>query len=121
MSTNKLTRPWLRLGAGVLTSGGLALSALGLACSAQAAPFPAPTYHYHWCPGDRWDPGWGNNANWGGCHDWDDNYAPAGWAGAPVWAPPQPPPPFWAPWASVVWNPDVNGWGFWNGGVWVPL
>jgi len=32
-----------------------------------------------------------------------------------------PPPPPWAPWAQVMWNADMNGWGFWNGGVWVPL
>jgi hypothetical protein len=35
----------------------------------------------------------------------------------PMWAPPAPPPPFWAPWLPVVWNTDVNAWGvWWNGG-----
>ena len=24
---------------------------------------------YHWCPGQFWDPGWGNNWYWGRCHD----------------------------------------------------
>jgi hypothetical protein len=24
---------------------------------------------YHWCPGDFWDPGWGFNWEWSGCHD----------------------------------------------------
>jgi hypothetical protein len=34
----------------------------------------------------------------------------------PVWAPPQPPPPFWAPWLPVVWNTELNAWGvWWNG------
>ena len=34
----------------------------------------------------------------------------------PMWAPPAPPPPFWAPWLPVVWNTDVNAWGvWWNG------
>jgi len=34
----------------------------------------------------------------------------------PVWAPPAPPPPFWAPWLSVVWNTELNAWGvWWNG------
>ena len=28
---------------------------------------PMPTYH--WCPGDYWDPGWGNNWYGDGCHD----------------------------------------------------
>jgi hypothetical protein len=122
MNTEKLTRPCLGLCASVLAAGGLALSALGLASGiAQAAPPSAPTYHHHWCPGDRWDPGWGNNWDWGNCRDWDDNFGPAGWAGQPPWAAPQPPPPAWAPWAPVEWNPDANGWGFWNAGIWIPL
>ena len=34
----------------------------------------------------------------------------------PMWAPPAPPPPFWAPWLPVVWNTDINAWGvWWNG------
>ena len=34
----------------------------------------------------------------------------------PVWAPPAPPPPFWAPWLPVVWNTELNAWGvWWNG------
>ena len=24
---------------------------------------------YHWCPGQFWDPGWGNNWDGGRCHD----------------------------------------------------
>ena len=129
MNTEKLTRPWLRLSTSVLAAGGLALSALGLASGmAQAAPPPAPAYHHHWCPGDQWDNGWGNNWDWNNCHDWDDNYGgPAGYGpggpgyGAPPWAPPPPPPPPWAPWAQVTWNPGTNGWGYWNGPVWVPI
>ncbi|HUH72594.1 MAG TPA: hypothetical protein VLZ05_29380 [Mycobacterium sp.] len=78
-------------------------------------------YHYHWCPGDQWNPGWGNSWDWNACHDWDDNYGPAGWGPAPRWAPPQPPPPPWAPWAHVIWNPGTNGWGFWNNGMWVAV
>ncbi|WP_445169427.1 hypothetical protein ACTXG7_08955 [Mycolicibacterium sp. Dal123E01] len=35
----------------------------------------------------------------------------------PVWAPPSPPPPSWAPWLPVVWNADLPAWGvWWNGG-----
>jgi hypothetical protein len=122
MNTEKQTRPWLRVCTGVLAAAGLGLSALGQASgTAQATPVPAPAFHHHWCPGDGWDRSWGDNWDWGNCHDWDDNFAPAGWA-PPEWAPPQPPPPPWAPWAPVVWNPDANGWGFWNGpGIWIQL
>jgi hypothetical protein len=70
MTTVKRTRPWVRLCTGVLAAGGLALSAFGWAGSiAQAAPVPAP--RYHWCPGEKWDPAWGNNDNWdwNQCHD----------------------------------------------------
>jgi hypothetical protein len=122
MTTDKQSRPYVRLCTSALVAGGLALSGLGLAVgTAQAAPVPAPTYHHHWCPGDNWDTGWGPNANWNSCRDWDDNFGPAGYGGPPPWAAPQPPPPFWAPWAQVTWSPDANGWGFWNGGIWVPL
>ena len=129
MITAKQTRPWIRLFTSALVGGGLALSALGLAAGpAQATPAPVPTYH--WCPGDRWDPGWGPYANWNACHDWDGDwrnpYGPAAfggppWGGPPPWAPPPPPPPFWAPWASVIWDPGHNAWGFWNNGGWVGL
>ena len=129
MNINTQTRPWVRLCTGALAAGGLAVSALGLSTgTAAAAPPPAPMYHHHWCPGDQWDPGWGPNQNWNNCRDWDDNYGgPAGYGpggpggpgyGAPPWAPPPPPPPPWAPWAQVTWN---NGWGYWNGPIWVPI
>lgn len=122
MSTNARIRPWLRLCTGVLAAGGAAVSLLGLASgTAQAAPPPAPLFHYHWCPGDIWNPAWGNNWDVNTCHDWDDNGVPAGWGPPPPGAPPPPPPPPWAPWATPVWNPGTNGWGFFNGGVWVPL
>ncbi|GAS92557.1 hypothetical protein [Mycolicibacterium brisbanense] len=124
MNTVKMTRPWVRACATALAAGALGLSGLGLTTGiAQAVPAPAPTDHHHWCPGDRWDQGWGNNSDWNNCHDWDDNFAGAPYGyGVPDWAPPPPPPPFWAPWAQVVWNPNVNAWGFWNGpGIWIPL
>ena len=123
MNTNKQTKTgrWLRLTTSALAAGGLGLSALAFGSGiAQATPSPAPTYHHHWCPGDQWQQGWGNNGDWNNCHDWDDNYG-AGYGAPPPWARPQPPPPFWAPWAQVVWNPQFNGWGFWNGGAWVAL
>ena len=127
MTIDKQPRPYVRLCTSALVAGGLALSGLGLAAGiAQAAPVQPPTYHHHWCPGDQWDPGWGPYGNWNACRDWDDNVGPAAWQGGwqggpPPWAAPAPPPPFWAPWAQVIWNPDANAWGFWNAGVWVPL
>jgi len=84
MFNQQLTKPWLRLGTSVLAAGGLALSALGLAFPAQAAPSPAPTFHYHWCPGDNWNPAWGNNWNWNQCHDWDDGGGPGRLGTAPA-------------------------------------
>ena len=39
----------------------------------------------------------------------------------PVWAPPAPPPPFWAPWLPVVWNSELNVWGVWWNGNFQPL
>ena len=40
-------------------TAGLGLAGLGAAAVAQAQPAPFPDYH--WCPGQWWDPGWGNN------------------------------------------------------------
>jgi hypothetical protein len=39
----------------------------------------------------------------------------------PMWAPPAPPPPFWAPWLPVVWNTDLNAWGVWWNGTFQTL
>lgn len=82
------------LAATVVATGGLALAGLGLASgTAQADIGPMPVYH--WCPGDNWDPGWGNNWDWGVCHD-DWNRYENGWG-------PPPPPPPWQPWQQ--WGP----------------
>ena len=131
-------RGWVRLCTRVLAGGGLAVSAFGLAGGpdpwAQAAPAPMPDNH--WCPGDNWDPAWGNNYNWNWnqCHDWQaparqgaggmSQGGPAGWGPwgpPPPWAPPQPPPPAWAPDAHLTWNPTAGNWGFFNNGVWTPI
>jgi hypothetical protein len=52
----------------LVMSAGFGLAGLGVAAVAQAHPAPFPN-HYHWCPGQFWDPGWGNNWDWGRCHD----------------------------------------------------
>src|SRR5947209_7389341 len=128
MDPVKQTRPWVRLGAGALAAGGLALSVFGLAGGiAQAAPAPTT----RWCPGGGWDPSWGKvgDWDWNRCHDWQGPGGPAEshgvgsspWGPAPVWAPPQPPQPSWAPGANLMYNPTVNSWGIWNNGVFTPI
>jgi hypothetical protein len=59
----------------VIMSAGLGLAGLGAAAVAEAQPAPLPDYH--WCPGQFWDPGWGNNWEGGRCHDehWRDGEA----------------------------------------------
>lgn len=54
------------MAATALAIGGLGLAGLGIATQAQAHPGPFP----QWCPGEFWDPGWGNNWDWNNCHDW---------------------------------------------------
>ena len=58
---------------------GLGLAGLGVATNAQAQPGPFP----QWCPGNFWDPGWGDNWDWGQCHDWHGG--PGGWDRGPGW------------------------------------
>ncbi|MDA3662424.1 hypothetical protein PFJ02_10190 [Mycobacterium xenopi] len=57
---------WVAASAVAITVGWW-LTGLGAAAvaGAQAPPFPA----YHWCPGDYWDPSWGDNWDWDRCHD----------------------------------------------------
>jgi hypothetical protein len=65
-------------------AAGLGLAGLGVATEAQAQVGPFP----QWCPGDFWDPGWGNNWDGGGCHEnfrgqggpgWDHDNHGGGW------------------------------------------
>jgi hypothetical protein len=64
-----------RFAAAAALVAGLGLGGLAIATEAQAHPGPFPS----WCPGDNWDPGWGQNWDWGGCHD---NFRP-GWGQGP--------------------------------------
>jgi hypothetical protein len=65
---------------------GLGLAGLGVATEAQAQRGPFP----QWCPGEFWDPGWGNNWDWGRCHDWQGGPPPppGPWGPAPVYGVP---------------------------------
>ncbi|BBX03698.1 hypothetical protein BST36_25855 [Mycolicibacterium moriokaense] len=98
-----------------ICAGALAGAALGIGSGvANAGPkWPGPP------------PPWpvpGPGANFGG----PGNPLPPGHGGlpppghrnyvVPVWAPPAPPPPYWAPWLPVEWNSELNVWGVhWNG------
>jgi hypothetical protein len=122
-------KQWIRRSGSALLGVGLALSGFGLVGGtlAQAAPPPGPTNH--WCPGDPWNPDWGMayDWNWSRCHDWQGPATQIGtagsgpWGPAPVWAPPQPAPPPWAPGAQLMYNPTTGVWGFWNNGIWSPI
>ncbi|SIH92592.1 Secreted protein antigen [Mycobacteroides abscessus subsp. bolletii] len=57
-----LTAPLLALGIGV---AGLTMPL----ATAQATPNPQIGPAPAWCPGDYWDPVWGNNWDVHGCHD----------------------------------------------------
>ncbi len=46
-------------------AAGVGLAGLGVAPHAEAQPGPFP----QWCPGEFWDPGWGDNWDGGNCHD----------------------------------------------------
>jgi hypothetical protein len=63
-----------RIAAATALTTGLGLAGLGAASVAEAYPGPMPDYH--WCPGQFYDPGWGNNWDWNRCHD--DFYGPGG-------------------------------------------
>ena len=73
---------------------------MGAASIAEAQP-AGPLPDYHWCPGQFYDPGWGNNWDWNRCHDdfyFDGEprdqghwHGPGGWhPAAPAWDRPWP-------------------------------
>jgi hypothetical protein len=65
-----------RIAATTAAIAGFGLVGLGVATDAQAQPGPFP----QWCPGEFWDPGWGDNWDNGGCHDnFRDNRGGPGW------------------------------------------
>ena len=52
----------------VVTTGAFGLAGLGLSLGTAGAVVGAMP-EYHWCPGDNFDPGWGNNWEPNACHD----------------------------------------------------
>jgi hypothetical protein len=93
-------------------AAGLGLMGVGVATDAQAQPGPFP----QWCPGEFWDPGWGNNWDWNNCHDWRGGPGPGGWdrdqPGGPGWDRDHPGGPGWdhdhpgpgGPWQPNPWQ-----------------
>lgn len=110
-----------RIAARAALLAALAAAALGVRADlASADPHDPP-----WPPVD---PGPGVNAGWpGNPLPPGQGYVPppghrGGFTGvAPMWAPPAPAPPWWAPWLPVVWNDDLPSWGVWWNGAFVTL
>jgi hypothetical protein len=103
-----------RIAAATAIASGLGLAGVGAASIAEAQPM-APMPDYHWCPGQFWDPGWGNNFDWGRCHDdfyfdgeprdqwhWHGN-GPWHPEGGPGWGGPPPGGPGWG--GPPGWHP----------------
>jgi hypothetical protein len=74
----------------IFAATALGLAGVGVASDAHAQPGPFP----RWCPGEYWDPAWGNNWDWASCHDlrMGDPEGPRPWE-----QPPPPPPPIVVP------------------------
>jgi hypothetical protein len=101
-----------RFAAATALSTGIGLAGLGAASVAEAIPGPAgPMPAHNWCPGQFWDPGWGNNWDWHNCHGGGPGWRPNGGPG------PGPVGPNGMPNGGPGPGPFVpNGPGGWNGG-----
>jgi hypothetical protein len=93
----------------VAVTGSLGLAGLAIgAGAAQAVVGPAP--EYHWCPGDGFDPGWGQNWDPGVCHD-DYHRDSDGFDHSRDWGGPPPgyefggPPPAYDVYGPPPWQP----------------
>lgn len=73
----------------VAVVAGLGFTGASVASDADAEPGPPA----RWCPGEFWDPGWGDNWDWGHCHDRFTNDSGQGWGPLGPDGPPPPPPP----------------------------
>jgi hypothetical protein len=63
-----MNKTFIKFASAAVIAGGVGVFGFGPGTGvAQAAPEFAPVYH--WCPGDQWDPSWGDNWEWGACHD----------------------------------------------------
>lgn len=122
-----------RLAAGATVAAALGLTAIGLGAGvANAAPpvtagpaaQAAPVSWHGAIAVDDWHGRW-HNAPWG------NGRPPWGWGPPPppAWVGPLPPPGgpppgpinYWGYTVQPVWDAGFNQWGFWLGGVWIPL
>jgi hypothetical protein len=58
----------VELTATVVATGALGFAGLALSTGTAGAVVGGMP-EYHWCPGDNFDPGWGNNWETNACHD----------------------------------------------------
>ncbi len=116
-----------RIVAGALLTGTLASAAIGVGAGvASADPWVPGPHGPGWgpFPVDDWHGRW-HNAPWG------DGAPPWGWGAPPpvAWDGPLPPPGgpppgafnYWGYNVQPIWDTGYNQWGFWLGGVWIPL
>jgi hypothetical protein len=94
---------------------------VGAASVAEAQP-AGPLPDYHWCPGQFYDPGWGNNWDWNRCHDDfygdGDPHDQGHWHGNGGWHPDGPGP--WDNHGGYGGPPGGPGWQGpgWQGPGW---
>jgi hypothetical protein len=90
-----------RIAAATALATGLGLAGVGAASVVEAQP-AGPLPDYHWCPGQFYDPGWGNDFYFDG-EPRDQGH----WHGYGPWHPEGP-----GPWDHPGgWNPGGPGWG----------
>jgi hypothetical protein len=103
--------------------GAMSIAAAGFGTGLAHAdpPFPTPPPWPVPAPDDR--PGINASAPGNPLPPGQSYLPPPGHSGptpqdavVPLWAPPAPPSPSWAPLLPVIWNTELNAWGvWWNG------
>lgn len=112
-----------KIAAATAISAGFGLAGVGAASIAEAQPL-APLPGYHWCPGQFYDPAWGNNWDWNRCHDdgyYDGELRDQGhWHGYGPWqGGPGGPGPWDHPGGPGPWDhPGGPGWDDHRGPGW---
>jgi hypothetical protein len=104
-------------------AGALGVAAMGLGAGLAHAEPPLPPPPPWPVPAPDYGPGANYGARGNPLPPGQGYLPPPGHGGptpnavAPLWAPPAPPPPYWAPWLPVEWNWELNALGvWWNGG-----
>jgi hypothetical protein len=102
--------------AAVIATGALGFAGLGVSVGTAAATVGSLP-EYHWCPGQYFDQGWGDNWDPNVCHDdfhrdgdgynHDNDYHPGGWDRG---GPPPPPGDYYVPPGYNGPPPPPGGW-----------